>query len=108
MLDSVLQYLRKKYVTLAYKCDYKGSRAAAIRMVCLHCMGGESDAASSIRDCTLYDCPNWQFRFGIGVEKRPDGYVPTQEEYLAKIKLKSSDKRAENAKKLSSLKKESK
>lgn len=38
------------------------SRKTAIRVNCLMCVGGESNASNEVENCTAKDCPFYQYR----------------------------------------------
>ena len=50
--------------------DAHKSRAAAIRLFCLECMG---DSAHDVRRCPSPDCSLYPFRLGRGVDPAPSG-----------------------------------
>lgn len=56
----LIEELRKKYPGLAKK-EKSGSRAAAIRLYCLECLGG---SAKEVKECDDTLCPLHQFRMG--------------------------------------------
>ena len=43
-----------------------GSRAKAIRLKCLDCMGG--NVPSLVGECAAFDCPLWPYRWGKGFD----------------------------------------
>ena len=65
----VVDEVRHKHKALTKKAD-KGSRAAAIRIFCLVCMGG---SAYEVKVCTAYDCPMYDFRMGKFIRKKQNG-----------------------------------
>lgn len=54
---TVIEELRAKFPGLAKAVD-RGSRAAAIKLNCFLCMGGDTGEA---RRCQSKDCPLWPF-----------------------------------------------
>lgn len=64
MLNRLIHEIREKRPSLASRAD-RGSRAAAIRLFCLECMGG---SAHMVRDCDTRECPLWSYRHGAGKE----------------------------------------
>lgn len=82
---------------LGLKADHKNSRSAAIQLFCIACMGGNrSDAAS----CTSYQCPLWPLEFKKTRGERPEGEVPTEEQYETLIDSTVSKKQREAGRKL--------
>ena len=59
-MDYFVNEIRDKFPRMAKKAD-SGSRAAAIRIFCLTCMGG---APSHVKDCTAKTCPLYNYRLG--------------------------------------------
>jgi len=63
--------------------------------MCLHCMGGESDASKSVKNCQSKECPLWRYRLGSGSQPTPVNEVPSKEFYDKKIANSvSAEKRA--------------
>lgn len=58
--DHVHLEMQKKYPQMAKRAA-KGSRAAAIRMFCLVCMGG---CAAEVKVCQATLCPLYSYRMG--------------------------------------------
>lgn len=73
-----LDELRRKLPGLGRKADYENSRQAAIDLACLECTVG---ARAAIADCGCPACPLWPFRPYGDNRTRPDGVVPTLEQY---------------------------
>jgi len=59
-MDYLVDEVREKHPKMAQRAD-SGSRAAAIRIFCLTCMGGQ---VSLVRSCTAPRCPLYNFRLG--------------------------------------------
>lgn len=78
MSSSILAGLRRKYPAVGRKADHENSRSNAIKLFCLGCVGG---SRSEVASCTGYDCPLWPFRPYGDTGARPDGVVPTADEY---------------------------
>ena len=94
-----LEYdLRLKNPTRGLETDYGGSRSSAIDLFCLACMGA---SIGSVSYCKSYTCSLWRFRPGSGKTDRPDGTVPTKEEYEKLIESKKTPEKIEAGKKLS-------
>lgn len=86
--------IREKRPSRGIEADYKNSRKAAIDLFCLNCVGlNKTDGTqiSAVEGCKSYSCPLWPFRPGKGPKDRPDGVVPTVEEYEEMIKNKGKD-----------------
>ena len=62
----LIEMLRQRNPGMAKRAD-SGSRAAAIRLFCLQCYGGNR---AEVRRCTEYTCPLWPYRMGQGMEDR--------------------------------------
>lgn len=60
MPRKLVDLLREKRPGLARRVDL-GHPLAAIRMFCVHCVGGSS---ADVRRCTVTDCPLHRFRHG--------------------------------------------
>lgn len=60
---TALDEIKKKNPAMSEKAE-NGSRAAAIRLKCLDCVGG--NYPSEVRKCPVKDCPLWIYRFGKG------------------------------------------
>jgi hypothetical protein len=91
--DTTETWARLKHPAKAKKCDYKASRTCAIHLQCFRCQETRKDVST----CVDYDCPLWLFRPNPDTTNRPDGYVPTIEQYdmllgLRKPKLTNSKK----------------
>lgn len=80
---SVRDELREKFPGLCQKADYGRSPMSAIRLNCTECNGGNSRLAA---DCETYDCFLWPYRHRkADIDARPDGYVPSLDEYAARL-----------------------
>jgi len=77
-MSSINDEIRRKYPGAAKKADIDRSRAAAIKLHCLSCSGG---SRSEVSNCLVYDCFLWPLRPYRDDRERPDGTVPTAEEY---------------------------
>lgn len=88
--------IRLKNPKSGYNCDYKNSKAHAIRLFCITCMGG---SVSLVGSCKSYDCPLWQHRPNAMTTKIPDGIIPTQEEYKVLMEKKAAGRTGEHLKK---------
>lgn len=78
---TVEQELRDPTSYHAYKADYGNSRLHAIHMHCRSCMGGAT--TSFVRKCELKTCFLWPYRAPRCDVERPEGMIPTAEEYVA-------------------------
>ena len=63
MYKTAIEEIAAKNPVMAKKAS-EGSRAAAIRMKCLDCVGGNHP--SEVSQCHVDTCPLWRFRFGKG------------------------------------------
>ena len=103
-MDDVSNVVRIKHPKLGEKCDYGAGRSAAIRIFCLSCMGGESDASSLVKGCASTGCPLWRYRLGTGSERTPSASVPKLDEYKELIKKAENPARVAWGKQLGSKK----
>ena len=83
MKNCVENDVRLKIPKTALLADYENSRRAAIHLFCVSCLGGSAVEASR---CESYTCPLWPFRPKGKNSKRPDGYIPTKQQYEDKLK----------------------
>lgn len=72
--------LRQKYPSKARAADHERSRTEAINLKCLDCANGGRE---EVRNCPAITCFLWPYRpYAEAAEKiRPEGSVPTAEEY---------------------------
>ena len=97
--------IRLKNPGRGLEADYKNGRSSAIELFCLECMGG---SVQTVGLCKSYSCPLWRFRPGTGTKVRPNGFVPSQEEYCAKLDEKNTPEKVAQGKKLAELRKNNK
>lgn len=126
--NSLANYLRQRYLRIAFKADYKKSRAAAVKLHCLECGGGQRIEA---KECPRMECFLWPYRTG-SYEKRPTlleiaklqdalvkdpkkhhkyehlnlAEIPTEDYYTSEIEDSITEAQRENGKRLSSMKKD--
>jgi len=77
--EGITNELRRKRPSLALAADHGNSRAKAIEMHCISCMGGNANDA---RSCGSIECALFIHAFG---RIRPVGAVPTEQEYRQMI-----------------------
>lgn len=82
---------------LGLKADHQNSRSAAIQLFCISCMGGNRKDAA---ECKSYNCPLWPLEFKSSRGKRPEGIVPTEEQYQKLIDATVTDAKREAGRKL--------
>jgi hypothetical protein len=80
--------LRERYPGIGRKADYENSRAAAIKLFCLQCMGGSRQAVAG---CEAYSCPLFTFR-SYGDPERPARAVPSLEWYEGQVSEEQREK----------------
>lgn len=91
--ESLITFLRQKYLRLGYAMDYKKSRVAAIRMKCLDCVGG---IPVDVSRCPRKKCPLWPHRTGrLTKRKRKMIDIPTKAEYENMIVNKQNELQTE-------------
>lgn len=77
-MDSIAWKIRKARPALGRKADHEGSRASAVHLKCLDCCSGQR---AEVEGCRVYACPLWPHRPYKGADPRPEGAVPTVEQY---------------------------
>ena len=85
--NTVENELRIKYPSLGYKVDYKRSRSAAIKLMCISCMGG---SIAQVKQCKSTTCPLWSYR--PGNNKIRSKTVPNEQFYVKAMELSNRGK----------------
>ena len=81
-MSNIEALIRAKRPKASLEADHKRSRSTAIHLHCLSCCNGSRREAV---DCGSFDCFLWPFRPGAGANARPEGSVPSVEEYQARV-----------------------